>query len=72
MCSLENAERDLVKEVMEHLKKIIDSECCIGCGACHAVDAEIKISFNEYGMYEADIEGASLEHEATVLEVSVL
>jgi coenzyme F420-reducing hydrogenase beta subunit len=41
---------------MLKLKQIINSGCCIGCGAC-AADPEngISISFDEHGKYQAEV-----------------
>lgn len=44
------------------IKNVVDGGFCIGCGACTAVDARVRIQFNKFGDLQAELAaGASAE-----------
>lgn len=43
----------------EKISAVISGGFCIGCGACSVRDSRLKITENEYGLYQAELNAAS-------------
>ena len=54
---------------MGEFEQIIQDGFCVGCGGCAALDEDIEIKFNDYGMYQAHLGRETSEQSEKISQV---